>query len=310
MVRFSLRSRASSSLSGRLAIAWRATLWANPKRRCCSTLQAYCISPLTIRQRPLAAGCLCREKHPRQNGRMAHGSYSGAARGKAIQSSYYACLKKSGSRNTHGSKTQNNICRHPRLRRRSADGDSRRGFRGAAGAHAAGPPRRTRHEIYGLAGQTIRACGGIGVDSAAIATHRRPVCGTRARSDCAPARHAARCDGGRRIRPALAPDRAQSCAAWRYHIHASLLPRWRGAAPVQRAIAAGDTETGISLMQMDAGLDTGPVLCRTAIPIHATDTAAALTQTLTVLGAQQIVNALKTLQKNGVLPKILQPAEE
>lgn len=93
------------------------------------------------------------------------------------------------------------------------------------------------------------------------------------------------------------------------NIHASLLPRWRGAAPVQRAIAAGDTETGISLMQMDAGLDTGPVLCRTAIPIHATDTAATLTQTLTVLGAQQIVNALKTLQKNGVLPKILQPAE-
>src|SRR5260363_199413 len=77
----------------------------------------------------------------------------------------------------------------------------------------------------------------------------------------------------------------------------------------EHALAAGDTETGISLMQMDAGLDTGPVLCRTAIPIHATDTAATLTQTLTVLGAQQIVNALKTLQKNGVLPKILQPAE-
>src|SRR5260363_308191 len=54
---------------------------------------------------------------------MAHGSYSGAARGKAIQSSYYACLKKSGSRNTHGSKTQNNICRHPRLRRQRCGGE-------------------------------------------------------------------------------------------------------------------------------------------------------------------------------------------
>ncbi len=93
------------------------------------------------------------------------------------------------------------------------------------------------------------------------------------------------------------------------NIHASLLPRWRGAAPIQRAIEAGDAETGITLMQMDAGLDTGPILRRAAVPIHAIDTTATLTQTLTALGAQQIVDALKTLQKNGALPCMPQSAQ-
>jgi methionyl-tRNA formyltransferase len=61
------------------------------------------------------------------------------------------------------------------------------------------------------------------------------------------------------------------------NIHGSLLPRWRGAAPIQRAIEAGDAQTGITLMQMDAGLDTGPMLLAQALPIGADDTAATCT---------------------------------
>jgi len=77
------------------------------------------------------------------------------------------------------------------------------------------------------------------------------------------------------------------------NIHPSLLPRWRGAAPIQRAIEAGDTETGISIMKMEKGLDTGPVLLAKSIPITPSDTAASLTQKLTDLGAQAIVQALE-----------------
>jgi methionyl-tRNA formyltransferase len=76
------------------------------------------------------------------------------------------------------------------------------------------------------------------------------------------------------------------------NIHASILPRWRGAAPIQRAILAGDRETGISIMQMDEGLDTGPVLLREAIPIAPTDTAGTLHDRLAALGARLIVEAL------------------
>jgi methionyl-tRNA formyltransferase len=76
------------------------------------------------------------------------------------------------------------------------------------------------------------------------------------------------------------------------NIHASLLPRWRGAAPIQRAILAGDEATGVSLMLMDAGLDTGPVLTSESIPIAANDTAATLTDALARLGARLIVDAL------------------
>jgi methionyl-tRNA formyltransferase len=76
------------------------------------------------------------------------------------------------------------------------------------------------------------------------------------------------------------------------NIHASLLPRWRGAAPIQRAILAGDAETGISIMQMDAGLDTGPVLAEEAIPIGNEDTAQTLHDRLAALGARLIVRAL------------------
>ena len=76
------------------------------------------------------------------------------------------------------------------------------------------------------------------------------------------------------------------------NIHASLLPRWRGAAPIQRALLAGDTTTGISIMQMDAGLDTGPVLLKEAVAIAADDTAQTLHDRLAGLGARLIVRAL------------------
>jgi methionyl-tRNA formyltransferase len=76
------------------------------------------------------------------------------------------------------------------------------------------------------------------------------------------------------------------------NIHASLLPRWRGAAPIQRALLAGDPETGISIMQMDEGLDTGPVLLREAVPITADDTAQTLHDRLAAVGARTIVSAL------------------
>ena len=76
------------------------------------------------------------------------------------------------------------------------------------------------------------------------------------------------------------------------NIHASLLPRWRGAAPIQRAILAGDAETGITIMQMDAGLDTGAMLSKTVVPIRDTDTAASLHDTLALAGARAIVAAL------------------
>jgi len=77
-----------------------------------------------------------------------------------------------------------------------------------------------------------------------------------------------------------------------FNIHASLLPRWRGAAPIQRAIMAGDAETGVCIMQMEAGLDTGPVLLRNATPITAQDTAASLHDRLAEMGAALMVGAL------------------
>ncbi|MGR3551070.1 methionyl-tRNA formyltransferase [Pseudooceanicola sp.] len=79
------------------------------------------------------------------------------------------------------------------------------------------------------------------------------------------------------------------------NIHASLLPRWRGAAPIHRAIMAGDAETGVCIMQMEAGLDTGPVLLREALAIRADDTTAALHDRLSALGATMIVEALNRL---------------
>ena len=88
------------------------------------------------------------------------------------------------------------------------------------------------------------------------------------------------------------------------NIHASLLPRWRGAAPIHRAIMAGDAETGICIMQMEAGLDTGPVLLREATPIGATETTGELHDRLSAMGAALIVQALDRL---GELTPELQP---
>ena len=79
------------------------------------------------------------------------------------------------------------------------------------------------------------------------------------------------------------------------NIHASLLPRWRGAAPIHRAIMAGDAETGVCIMQMEAGLDTGPVLLREATPIGAEETTARLHDRLSAMGASLIVEALAKL---------------
>jgi len=84
------------------------------------------------------------------------------------------------------------------------------------------------------------------------------------------------------------------------NIHASLLPRWRGAAPIQRAILAGDTETGITIMQMDAGLDTGDMLLKKSCPIGPRDNAQTLHDTLAALGAEAIVEALHLLEQGGL----------
>jgi methionyl-tRNA formyltransferase len=92
------------------------------------------------------------------------------------------------------------------------------------------------------------------------------------------------------------------------NIHASLLPRWRGAAPIQRAILAGDAETGVTLMRMEAGLDTGPMLLKGRLPITDADCAATLHAKLAALGARLIVEALPRLAR-GELPGEPQPAE-
>jgi methionyl-tRNA formyltransferase len=93
-----------------------------------------------------------------------------------------------------------------------------------------------------------------------------------------------------------------------FNIHASLLPRWRGAAPIQRAVLAGDRETGVSIMQMDAGLDTGPVLSRHPVPIAADDDAGTLHDKLAALGGDAIVAALADVEA-GRARAVAQPSE-
>lgn len=94
-----------------------------------------------------------------------------------------------------------------------------------------------------------------------------------------------------------------------WNVHASLLPRWRGAAPIQRAIEAGDSQSGVCLMQMDAGLDTGPVILRQTTPIKETDTAGLLHDRLAELGAQVLADGLGLLRA-GIRPiPTPQPAE-
>ncbi|WP_454824411.1 methionyl-tRNA formyltransferase [Paraburkholderia xenovorans] len=93
------------------------------------------------------------------------------------------------------------------------------------------------------------------------------------------------------------------------NIHASLLPRWRGAAPIHRAIEAGDAETGITLMQMDVGLDTGAMISETRTAISGDDTTATLHDRLAQDGAKLIVEALVELERTGRLAATPQPAE-
>ena len=93
------------------------------------------------------------------------------------------------------------------------------------------------------------------------------------------------------------------------NVHASLLPRWRGAAPIQRAIEAGDEMTGITIMQMDAGLDTGAMLALAATPIHAHDTAASLHDRLAEIGAPLLVSTLARLARGDITPQAQDSAQ-
>lgn len=90
------------------------------------------------------------------------------------------------------------------------------------------------------------------------------------------------------------------------NIHGSLLPRWRGAAPIQRAILAGDAKSGICIMQMEEGLDTGPVILQDETPISENTTASALHDSLAAMGARLIVEAM---EKIDTLPRVKQPEE-
>ncbi len=99
--------------------------------------------------------------------------------------------------------------------------------------------------------------------------------------------------------PAILDAPAQGCL----NIHASLLPRWRGAAPIQRAIMAGDSETGLCIMRMDEGLDTGPVLLRETLRIGAEETAAELQQRLADAGAGLVLTALARLGELVAVPQ-------
>lgn len=92
------------------------------------------------------------------------------------------------------------------------------------------------------------------------------------------------------------------------NIHGSLLPRWRGAAPIHRAIEAGDSHTGVTIMQMDVGLDTGDMLLQQALPIANDDTTATLHDKVAELGAAMVVQALTLATREGLVPR-KQPAE-
>ncbi|HEU5178405.1 MAG TPA: methionyl-tRNA formyltransferase [Burkholderiales bacterium] len=105
----------------------------------------------------------------------------------------------------------------------------------------------------------------------------------------------------------LPPSALEAGRRGAFNIHASLLPRWRGAAPIQRALLAGDRESGVSIMQMDAGLDTGPVLSRHPVPITADDDAGTLHDKLAAVGAEAIVAALADVEAGRARP-VPQPA--
>jgi methionyl-tRNA formyltransferase len=88
------------------------------------------------------------------------------------------------------------------------------------------------------------------------------------------------------------------------NVHGSLLPRWRGAAPIQRSLWAGDSETGVTIMQMDAGLDTGAMLLKLACPILAGDTSATLYDKLATLGPQGLLETLTQLNEGSIKPQV------
>ncbi|MFT3754759.1 MAG: methionyl-tRNA formyltransferase [Pseudoxanthomonas sp.] len=94
-----------------------------------------------------------------------------------------------------------------------------------------------------------------------------------------------------------------------WNVHASLLPRWRGAAPIQRAIEAGDAQTGVCLMQMEAGLDAGPVILESCIDITDDETGGTLHDKLAALGAQALADGLRKLHDGSLPPAQPQPAE-
>jgi methionyl-tRNA formyltransferase len=106
----------------------------------------------------------------------------------------------------------------------------------------------------------------------------------------------------------LPPAMHEAAPLGSVNVHASLLPRWRGAAPIQRALLAGDTATGITLMRMVAGLDSGPILLQSALAIGATDTSASLHEELAKLGAETLLSALDGLA-NGTLHATPQPRD-
>ncbi|MEN9800214.1 MAG: hypothetical protein RL653_3911 [Pseudomonadota bacterium] len=106
----------------------------------------------------------------------------------------------------------------------------------------------------------------------------------------------------------LPPDVLAAAPRGCVNVHGSLLPRFRGAAPIQRAIAAGDAETGVCLMKMDEGMDTGPVLAVRALPIRPTDTSASLHDALSVLGGELLRDELPRWL-DGTLAPVPQPAE-
>ncbi len=105
----------------------------------------------------------------------------------------------------------------------------------------------------------------------------------------------------------------EAVLAWPLHgginIHASHLPRWRGAAPIQRALLAGDSATGVTIMRMDAGLDTGPMIDVVPVPIAARETAGTLTTKLAAAGAAAIVAVLERLARDGALASAPQPMD-
>lgn len=108
---------------------------------------------------------------------------------------------------------------------------------------------------------------------------------------------------GRILRPALLALPPRGCI----NVHASLLPRWRGASPIQAAILAGDDQTGVSIMLMDQGMDTGPILAQRATDITPADTAGSLSDRLARLGADLLISVLPDYFSGRVIP---QPQDE